>query len=416
MRLLLHSEDAGYDTTTKKYAFSLDRRVDKPKTLRVVKAHYRAATMTEYPLVVYVRSDALHRLIGDKHTLRLKNNNHEATENILCTLPKDDRTASYSAVGDVRRFQTDPHIPLTTIDVYFTANSTILDGVAAAGAGGGAVSGVSDADIVAIGSDLKAWMDLGTARTLTANFSPCSAVGDLPRYLYNRSPGLGSLIMYGNWNFELYQMGANAIGISRDSDPAAGHGQHLSDFTNPTSEFSQTFQVHHVVRTPVNYTDDSAYFKLGNNQCFVATDQNGVIKFRDSAGSWVNLTNITWIPSRTYVLSITREATGAGGAYEFHWRFEDLDGATTVTETSVAGQDVVAGTQLSWGYGAPGHYFRHIAGPLIVANGLNSTHYDNSIAWLKKWYAGTDTSEAPEESDSGIRDASWFLELEIETK
>ena len=415
MRLLLHSQDASYDATTKKYRFQLDRRIDKPKQLRVAKACYSASTMAAYPLVVYLRSDALHRLIKQKHTLRLKDANHEATENILATLVEGDRVGRYSNGVDIRRLETDPHLHVTEIDIYFTANATGLDGEAATGAGsGGSSSAVTDAEIEAIGADLCAWMDLGAARTLTANFAQCSAVGDLPRYLYNRSPGLSSLILYGNWDFELYQMGTNAIGISRDSDPAGGHGMHLSDFTNPTSEFEQTFQVHNIVRTPVAYNSDSAYFKLGNNQCFVAADNNGVIKFRNAAGAWVNLTNVSWIPSRTYILSVTRQPTGAGGAFEFHWRWEDLDGNTTVTETTVAGQAVVAGNQLSWGLGAAGHYFRHISGPLIVANGIDTTHYDNSIAWLRKWYAGESTSSSEEEATTS-QDASWFVELEIET-
>ena len=77
VRLLLNSEDASYDSTTKKYSFVLDRRLDKPEKVRIVKAHYTAATTGSYPLVVYLRSDALSSLIKSKHTLRLKNENHE---------------------------------------------------------------------------------------------------------------------------------------------------------------------------------------------------------------------------------------------------------------------------------------------------------------------------------------------------
>ena len=128
MRLLLHSEDASYDATTKKYGFQLDRRIDKPKKLRVAKACYSASTITAYPLVVYLRSDSLHRLIKDKHTLRLKDSNHEATENILTTLVATDTTGRYST-EDVRRFETDPHLPLTAIDIYFTSNATALEGL-----------------------------------------------------------------------------------------------------------------------------------------------------------------------------------------------------------------------------------------------------------------------------------------------
>ena len=84
---------------------------------------YQAATMTAYPLVVYLRSDALHRLIVDKHTLRLKDANHEATENILMSLVERDRVGHYSNAVDIRRLKTDPHLHVTEIDIYLNAHS-----------------------------------------------------------------------------------------------------------------------------------------------------------------------------------------------------------------------------------------------------------------------------------------------------
>jgi hypothetical protein len=132
VRLLLNASDAAYDSATKKYTFTLDRRIDRPTSIKVVKAVFKAATQsgTAYPLVLYVRSDALHAVIRDKHTLRVKGNNHEQTENILCTLYEDDRVGCYESHDSAqRRMVTDPHKVLKVIDVYFTNNDTLMAGV-----------------------------------------------------------------------------------------------------------------------------------------------------------------------------------------------------------------------------------------------------------------------------------------------
>ena len=133
VRLLLHSEDALYDATTKQYRFSLDKRIDKPNRIKIINANYSAATQTTYPLVVYVRSNALNRVIRNKHTLRLKNNNHEETTNVLCTLQETHTIARYSLAEEGKRvFRADPHFHLTDIDIYFTNNDTVLDGAVTA--------------------------------------------------------------------------------------------------------------------------------------------------------------------------------------------------------------------------------------------------------------------------------------------
>ena len=267
---------------------------------------------------------------------------------------------------------------------------------------------VTDADIEAM--DVAVWVDLKPARTLTANFSQCSAVGDLPKYLYSRAPSNAGLIFAGNWDFELYQLNSNAIGLSRDSDPSAGHGQHLTDSSLPVANWDEEFQVHHIFKAPASYNDTFGLFKLGNNQCRVQSNTNGGMKFVSSTGTVV-LTNIAWTPSRTYILSIQRKFNVTSSSYEVLWRWEDLDGDTTVTETTDAGEAVADGA--NWSIGVSGVYFRHIAGPLVGVQGLDATEYDNCISWLRLWHAGTSTSES--ESSTTTQDASFFLELEIKT-
>ena len=418
MRFLLHHEDAVYDTATKTYYFNLDRRIANPTRIRVSKAAYTAATASSYPQVVYIRSNALSEMARNKHTVELKGQDHENPSNVLCALQEGAILGRY-VLEDKRQhtFPTHSHLPIRKIDLQFAINRTALDGTASSGSSGSSSSSgtVTDADIIAIGSDLCAWIDLDNTRTLTSSFATCSAVGDLPHYLYSRAPSPATLVLDANWDFELYQMGTSSIGISRDSSSSGGHGQYMSDATDlPTWE--QEFQVHHIVKMSSSYNDFTGFFKLGNNICRVQTNANGGVKFVNSANSSVVLTSITWIPSRTYVLSIQRKLNTTTSSYEFLWRWEDLDGATTITETTDAGASVpTTGSQGNWGIGISGIYFRHIAGPLICMNGLDQTQHDNAISWLKLWYDGTDTSSSSSSGTSSTVDATFFVELDITT-
>ena len=415
VRLLLNSQDASYDTATKKYNFVLDRRLDKPEKVSVVKAHYTAATTAAYPLVVYLRSDALCSLIKSKHTLRLKNTNHEATENILGTLSETHAVARYNLEKDGRQFDADPHQHLTNIDIFWTDNGTVLDGGAngvGGGGGGGSSSSVSDATIAAF-NDLTIWIDLDPARTLNASFATCSALGDLPKHLYSRSPTPAGLILTGNWDFELVLMKPGLKGVSRDTDPTQGHGQAFNDSSYPTSTWTQEFQVHHIWKSGSNYSQTSGLFKLNNYNCYVWPSGNGAMNFRNSNNQNVTLSNINWIPNRVYITSIKRVLNNSTSAYEFHWNHEDVELGTSQTEVSDAGAAVVIGTQVGWSLGISGMYYRHVGGPLIGANGIDQTEYDNSITWLKNWY-GVEAEE--EEEASASQNASWFVELDIEQK
>ena len=414
MRFLLHHEDAVYDTATKTYYFNLDRRISNPTRIRVNKAAYTAATAGSYPQVVYVRSDALSEMARNKHTVELKGSDHENPSNVLCALQEGALLGRY-ALKDARvhQFPTHSHLPVRRIDIQFTNNRTALDGGTSGVGGGGSSSAVTDATIEAF-TDLTVWLDLAAARTLTAAFATCSALGDLPRYLYSRSPSPAGLIMYGNWDFELVNMKTGLLGISRDTDPALGHGQMLKDSTFPTSSWDQEFQVHHIFKTHAAYTQTAGLFDLNNKEVKVWITGNGGVVFRSEGNQNVTLTNIVWIPSTVYILSIKRVYNVSSSAYEFQWRMENVEAATVVTETSDAGAAVPSGgTQSGWSLGIQGMYYRHVGGPLLGCNGIDQTEFDNSISWLKNWYGA---EEEEEEESAPSANATFFVELDIDTK
>ena len=209
----------------------------------------------------------------------------------------------------MHQLPTHAHLPVRRIDLTFTNNRTVLDGqVAAGGGGGGRSSAVTDATIAAF-NDLTIWLDLDPARTLNAAFATCSVLGDLPKHLYSRSPTPAGLILTGNWDFELVLMKAGLLGISRDTNPAQGHGQALNDSSYPTSTWTEEFQVHHIWKSGSNYSQTSGLFKLNNYNCYVWPSGNGAINFKNSSNQNVTLSNINWIPNRVYLLSMTLRAS-----------------------------------------------------------------------------------------------------------
>ena len=67
-----HSDKATYDATTRRYTFTLDRRVPNATSVAIRKAGYRAARHSgtaAWPGSVLLRSDALHRALRSKHTV-----------------------------------------------------------------------------------------------------------------------------------------------------------------------------------------------------------------------------------------------------------------------------------------------------------------------------------------------------------
>jgi hypothetical protein len=415
MRYLLHHSDAAYDTATKAYTFTLDKRVANPRTVRINKCTYTAATAASYPSVVYVRSNALAAMAQIKHTVELKASDHENNSNVIAVLEQ-------TLAGHYALKSKDIVIPVhghtahsRSFDFYFTDGPTVLDGGASASGGsGGSGSAVTDATIEAF-TDPTIWLDLAPARTLTAAFATCSALGDLPKYLYSRSPTPAGLILAGNWDFELVNMKTGLLGISRDTDPSLGHGQALNDSSYPTNGWDQEFQVHHIFKSHSNYTQTAGLFKLNNNNCYVWIAGNGGVNFRNSSNQNVTLTNLSWIPNRVYIISIKRAYDTASSSYQFHWRMEDVELGTAVTEVSDAGAAVTS-SEVGWSLGIQGMYYRHIGGPLIGANGILQTEYDNSITWLKNWYGETAASGGEEESSSSSVNATFFVELDVKRR
>ena len=338
-KYLLHSSLANYDATSKTWKFELDRRISNPTSLRVAKITYSTPGDTSpHPQVVYLRSNALARMVTQKHTLELREKNHENGTNIFGVLSETHTRGRYRLLGG-RRFPVNPSASERNIDIYFTDGDTILDG--AAGSGGSSHSGGSsgtgaDTQIEAF-NDLLAWFDFAPSRTLDNSFNPVSTAGSAVRYLYNRSPAPASLILTAGNPMLLANMGSSGgIGAVQDS------GYFFLDSTTPTAAYGQEWQVHHLFQAQSNFNQGiylfdnyyGAFFCDPQGQCGVLNGSGGT--------TVLFCNNLTWIPLHPYILSFSRASLDpdGDGVFEYYYvlRLEDLSTDAVQTETVPAGR------------------------------------------------------------------------------
>ena len=410
MKYLLHSSKATYDATTKKWVFDLDQRIHNPTQLRLTKATFTTTGDTSvHPSVVYMRSDALARMITRKHTVELQADNHPNSSNVIAVLTETHARGRYRILGG-QTFPINPNQSERKIDIYFTDGETVLEGVV--GSGTATVTSAEDDDIEAF-DDLLAWIDFAPARTLDNAFAQVDTAGDEVRYLYNRTPAPQTLVFVGNNPLELATLGSG-LGAIQDS------GYAFIDSTTPTADFDQEWQCHHIFQAQSNFNQGTYMFDLYYGVFFC--DPQGACKVLNGSGgaTVTTLSNMTWIPLRPYLLTFNRllhDLDGDGtDEYCFYIRLEDLSdttGATVSTEYCLAGR-AHDGAEHTIMMGRSINYWRdHIGGPMIVHNGTDSTEGDQARAWLRAWYTGETTSSEEDTSTGAQEDATFFAELDI---
>ena len=71
MKYLLHHSDSVYNDTTKRWQFTLDKRIGNPINIKISKLSFTAVTAATYPAVVYMRSNALNNMARVKHSIEI---------------------------------------------------------------------------------------------------------------------------------------------------------------------------------------------------------------------------------------------------------------------------------------------------------------------------------------------------------
>ena len=407
MKYLLHSSQATYDAASKRCIFDLDQRISNPTRLRLAKATFTTpGDMSVHPSVVYMRSDALARMITRKHTVELRADNHPNSSNVIAVLTETHTRGRYRILGG-QTFPVNPNQSERRIDIYFTDGETVLDG--AYGSGGGIVDAM-DSDISDIDSDLLAWFDMAPARTLDVAYAEAEEATDPVSYLYNRSPAPATLTyvsQYGN-EFQLANVG-ETVGITRN-----GSWQSFCDCSTPTGDLDEIFTVHSLFITPPVLGTFSYLFDIFMLKIF--TWDGGSLAYKDLSGSNSTI-SVSLIPGRAYLLSVQRRAatqdyTGNGiiEGHEFYITVEDLVTDVVVNDTVQQGNNH-PGTEQVWRLGHASTHFTHVQGPFLIHNGNDSDHIANCQTWLRKKYTGESTSAVSENGES--EDATFFAELDI---
>jgi hypothetical protein len=363
--------------------------------MKLKKCHYANATGGVHPLVVYLESDALSTLIRQKHTLRLKNTNHEDGTNIICSLSETHTVGRFDLQNEERTFKTDPDRHIKLIDIGFSNNGVMLPRGAAAGTN---TTG-SDDEVLAIGDDLLAFIDFAPARTLSSSFLPLDQPGDVVTYLYNR--GNNSELIFSN----SYGAGTQlaAIGQHRGVTRSGSWESVLDSWPVDLNDVNTEFTVHSLFKlTSLSFT---YLWDVGYQKILIWGQQ---LAFEDANGAKNGVLSI--IPHVDYLLTVARTNTNNGA---LTYRMERLDDNTVQTATSAAGLSAPPNANgFPWRLGHASTHFSHLQSCWILHNGTDAAHQTTCQQWIKNTYAGT-TTAAQDGASQTTSDAQWFLELEI---
>ena len=404
MKYLLHSTNSNYDVASKKFIFNLDRRISNPDTLQIEHATFTCTTSTNpKPSVIFMRSDALEKMIQTKHTVELTATNHESMSNVVAVLTETHDRGRYAIQQPTEVFRLNPDSSVRIIDVYFTDGATILDGEFATNSQAAVPVAGNDADLEAIGDDLIGWIDFDNSRVFDVNYVEATGAGSDVHYIYNRGPNTSLIFVnnYGN-DMTLANLGST-VALHRN-----GSWQSAVDSTpvSGINALQEEFCVHSIFQVN-SLSEFSWFFDLYMMKIFF---MNGGIMFKSANGTNTSV-SLSVIPLQPYLLSVHRRAQG--NTYEFYWRLERLSNNNVQETTSVAGLTLPANPG-SWGLGHASTHFYHYQGPFLIHNGVNSTHIDNCRQWLKNVYAGENVaSNANEVVVETNEDASFFAQLKI---
>ena len=410
MRYLVHSEDATFNSATGRYEFNLVTRIPNPVRIRINQATYTAATASTYPQIVYLRSEKLSELTRTKHTVELKNNGHEDITDVLCALQESHDVGRYNLKSNNPRRVTFPifsHIPIRKLDFYFTNNRTLMAHSASSSSGG---SGVTDADISAI-TDLLLWFPMTETTLLSSAYANTPNIGDNARYIYP-GPGADSTMVFNG--YQDFQV--SALGLGRGISSQASW-QYAIDSSMPNYWQNELFTVVFSMKMPSSLAATHKVFDFYSVR--VEIQSPGVLYLGDGFGSSFTSTNLAFIPTKDYLITIVRKYNNSTSVHEFGSQAENLE-----TNVIVVGNDTPKGRDVTtpshnWNVSDASQHFlakTGVLGPLIGFPGNDATFTANAQSWIRAKYDGGETSGGAEEETTSCEDATFFVELDVNAR
>jgi hypothetical protein len=396
MKFLFHDSHATYNADNKEYIYTLSTRIRAPTTMTLENVSFTAGTMSDYPPVVYLRSNALSGLIRGKHCVQIQSaDSHDHQVNVIAVLQETHTKGRYE-MKDRSKYRLDPNRTCAKIDFFFTDGDTRLSGEAAVSDGGGTAT---DDDITAIhtAGKLMAWTDLDNSRMFDTSMIASTGAGSNINYIYDRlNSSLIWSLAYGN-NMKVVALGEHQ-GIYRD-----GSWQSMVDGSPATLNLEEEHAIHFIFQhNSLNDFTMLFYFtdlKLAMYQ--------GALTVIDGSNTYIPVTGIGIIPLNPYLVSVHRRIVDL--TVEHYYRVEKLSDGTFQESTSVPTTAGTLDVNQSWRLGAPNTHFNHYQGAFIIHNDLDAAHINDSRDWLRAKHGGT---VAEEESSSSVN-ASFNVVLNI---
>ena len=364
-KLYLNSDDFSVSVDGYTYVPSA-KIVDAFENLRAIRVDKVVLTMENEPETgsILISSNAIGRKMETKTPISGQNHNH-----ILCSVTPDSRNA-------------------VTIETTTQSNQNN--------------SSVTDSDIEAIGSSLKLWIDMSPERVLDSAFQPTNSIGDVCRYVYNRSPAESGMVFSANVDFQVAQIGS-ARGINSGES-----WSYLIDSSMPNFWDSESFTICFLITMPSSLTSTVKIFNFYS--CVFKTKNPGVVYIEDAAGNDQS-TNLQVIPLNSYLYTVTRSDNDGDGIYTMNVTQERLSTSeiTTGIETP-SGKPVAAST--NWWFSDASIHFTQTQGPMVAFEGTDSTHTVNSQSYLRALYNGNSTSNSSSSTEN-TNAFQWISKIDV---
>ena len=404
MRYLLHHSDAVFDPTTKRWLYTLDRRISNPRSIAISKCVFTASTTTSYPSVIYMRSDALHNMIKTKHTVELKADNHENSSNVIAVLQETHTTGRYSITERGLNLPVHGHTHVRQIDLYFTDGNTVMDGELDASAAP-VIGAADDQTLVDLGSDLVCWLDMEYA-CLNSSSVHVDEAGDEVSFLRNRSPGTSNLFVTCSADdFVVAQFGET---LSLAGGPSVSWA-YAVDSSDPNFGVSAIASLHFMFKAPPTALGQGLV-NLPANIFRIEWVANQLRCLTVSPVAWTYISSVTFLQnSNWYVECILTDDDGNQDG-EFSWRFIDLDDPnyTEYTENT-DGPPAQSSINDNWNISAANDHFTCQISHLCVLNSGGP----NKRNLIRDWMLGRYAVEGGADTPAPPAPATFLVELDI---
>lgn len=399
MRFLVHSGNATYNAVDKKFHFNLDRRFPNPTRVRISKVNYVASTSAAYPTVVYLRSSAIDDLVKTKHSVELTDEAHENPSDALAVLEETHTVSRYRQNGNMT-FPVHGHKSNTDIDFYFTDNTSKLNGVYVVPS----QPAVTDAQVLALPNMLMMLDWDFTGNVFPANIQTGTDISSIHSRVFSNL-GYSLIFQTSAAGIEYATFGQThalastvawhyAIENSTGNNPPEGQVGTLSMMFRTKDALSGW---HWIFNSPLFKITAGSHIGGSNFMGYYDSDTNNY-----------EVTSLQIAAATDYFIQIRKVGT------TFEWLLRDLGNGAEQTETTVSNTATNGQPNQSWGIsnaqtGINGMKISHIVE-------ISSLDVDDLLTvknWMLQKYTGQNIPGVP---DPNARDASFFLQLDIDTK